>query len=188
MGPAMRVQAPPNLVDLAECRALLDAGVDDFGGISPLTPDHVNPERPWPQLDKLAAVCAEAGFVLRERLTAHPRYLDVPWLDPRLRGACGRAASAPTAGRPAAGHGLPWQEPDGGFAYRRARPTCTPRSTPPGVSEDRRGDFEDVYGDWGVLRDKVARDRGSPSGCRLRVAAALRAPSANPSGLSTATR
>ncbi len=53
MGPAMRVQAPPNLVGLDDCRALLDAGVDDFGGISPLTPDHVNPERPWPQITAL---------------------------------------------------------------------------------------------------------------------------------------
>ena len=48
LGPKLRVQAPPNLVDLAECRALLEAGVDDWGGVSPLTPDHVNPERPWP--------------------------------------------------------------------------------------------------------------------------------------------
>ena len=50
LGPKARVQAPPNLVDLSECRALLDAGVDDWGGVSPLTPDHVNPERPWPSL------------------------------------------------------------------------------------------------------------------------------------------
>src|SRR4029450_11650300 len=52
-GPKARVQAPPNLVDLTECRALLEAGVDDWGGVSPLTPDHVNPERPWPSLDPL---------------------------------------------------------------------------------------------------------------------------------------
>ena len=51
----MRVQAPPNLVDLAETRLLLAAGVDDWGGVSPLTPDHVNPERPWPQVEALAA-------------------------------------------------------------------------------------------------------------------------------------
>ena len=50
LGPRARVQAPPNLVDLEECRALLDAGIDDWGGVSPLTPDHVNPERPWPSL------------------------------------------------------------------------------------------------------------------------------------------
>ena len=106
LGPSVRLQAPPNLVDLAECRALLDAGVDDFGGISPLTPDHVNPERPWPQVEELAALCREAGFDLVERLTAHPPYLSEPWLDPRLlphvaalRGADGLAR----AGRGAAG-------------------------------------------------------------------------------------
>ena len=61
LGPRARVQAPPNLVDLAECRALLDAGVDDWGGVSPLTPDHVNPERPWPSLDRLREVRGSAG-------------------------------------------------------------------------------------------------------------------------------
>ena len=65
MGPGVRVQAPPNLVEPSECRALLDAGVDDFGGISPVTPDHVNPERPWPEIEQLTEVCADAGFVLR---------------------------------------------------------------------------------------------------------------------------
>ena len=74
MGPRMRVQSPPNLVDLAETAALLAAGVDDWGGVSPLTPDHVNPERPWPHVQDLARVTADAGFVLRERLTAHPGY------------------------------------------------------------------------------------------------------------------
>src|SRR5687767_14800459 len=75
LGPKMRVQAPPNLVDLAECRALLSAGVDDFGGVSPLTPDHVNPERPWPSLDQLRRVVSEAGFDLQPRLTVHPEYV-----------------------------------------------------------------------------------------------------------------
>ena len=64
LGPKARVQAPPNLVDLSECRALLDAGVDDWGGVSPLTPDHVNPERPWPSLDRLREVTEAAGLTL----------------------------------------------------------------------------------------------------------------------------
>jgi len=64
LGPNVRVQAPPNLVSRAECLALIGAGVDDWGGVSPLTPDHVNPERPWPALDELAAVTAEAGYDL----------------------------------------------------------------------------------------------------------------------------
>ena len=54
LGPGMRIQAPPNLVSREECLALIGAGVDDWGGVSPLTPDHVNPERPWPNLDDLA--------------------------------------------------------------------------------------------------------------------------------------
>ena len=75
LGPKMRIQAPPNLVDLEECTALLGAGVDDWGGVSPLTPDHVNPERPWPSLDRLRSITDAAGFTLRARLTAHPEYV-----------------------------------------------------------------------------------------------------------------
>jgi FO synthase len=185
LGPAMRVQAPPNLVDLAECRALLDAGVDDFGGISPLTPDHVNPERPWPQIDELTALCADAGFVLRERLTAHPRYLDGPWLDPRLvshvealRGFDGLADET------AAPSGLPWQEPDGGFDVTTGRADLHTSVDTEGRRSDRRGDFEDVYGDWGMLREKVAAD-SRPERLSSDIAAALRSAEAHPSGLST---
>ena len=54
LGPRARIQAPPNLID-AEFELLLRAGIDDWGGVSPVTPDHVNPERPWPQIDVLAA-------------------------------------------------------------------------------------------------------------------------------------
>jgi 7,8-didemethyl-8-hydroxy-5-deazariboflavin synthase CofH subunit/7,8-didemethyl-8-hydroxy-5-deazariboflavin synthase CofG subunit len=81
----VRVQAPPNLSDdLAE---LLGAGVDDWGGVSPVTPDHVNPERPWPALDRLRADTEAAGYVLAARLTAHPRYVLDPatWLHPDVR-------------------------------------------------------------------------------------------------------
>lgn len=88
-GPRMRIQAPPNLSSPAELALLLEAGVDDWGGVSPLTADHVNPERPWPHLDDLAAHTAAAGFTLRERLTAHPEYVSgaAEWIDPRLQGA-----------------------------------------------------------------------------------------------------
>ena len=185
MGPSMRVQAPPNLVDLVECRALLDAGVDDFGGVSPLTPDHVNPERPWPQVEQLAAVCAESGFELRERLTAHPPYLDVPWLDPRLRhhvdalrGPDGLAApTAPAVGRA-------WQEPDGGW-QDAGRTDLHAAIDTAGRTEDRRGDFEDVYGDWDVLREAV-RATAVPSRLDPDVSAALRAAERDPSGVSRA--
>ncbi len=83
LGPGTRIQAPPNLVG-REHRLILDAGIDDWGGVSPLTPDHVNPERPWPRLDELAGITAAAGFALRERLTIYPPYQRAPWLDPGL--------------------------------------------------------------------------------------------------------
>lgn len=85
-GPDMRIQVPPNLSDPRELGLLIEAGADDWGGVSPLTADHVNPERPWPQIDDLAAHTAAAGFLLRERLTAHPEYvLDAAhWIDPAL--------------------------------------------------------------------------------------------------------
>src|SRR5262249_16818654 len=74
LGPKARIQAPPNLVG-AQYDLILRAGIDDWGGVSPLTPDHVNPERPWPDIDELAAHTAQAGFTLRERLTIYPPYL-----------------------------------------------------------------------------------------------------------------
>lgn len=108
LGPHMRIQAPPNLTDPDELDLLVRAGVDDWGGVSPLTADHVNPERPWPHLDDLAALTAASGFELRERLTAHPEYVrDADrWIDPALHGAVaaladpetGLAAAAATAG------------------------------------------------------------------------------------------
>ena len=84
LGPRMRLQAPPNLSAPDELALLLGAGIDDWGGVSPLTPDHVNPERPWPHVEDLAAFSAAAGFELRERLTSHPEYVrrGEPWLDP----------------------------------------------------------------------------------------------------------
>src|SRR6476660_6316982 len=85
LGPKARIQAPPNLID-EEYALLIRAGIDDWGGVSPVTPDHVNPERPWPALDDLAERTKAAGFVLRERLTIYPEYArrGVPWLDARL--------------------------------------------------------------------------------------------------------
>jgi len=65
LGPGVRLQAPPNLSD--DLALLLRAGVDDWGGVSPVTPDHVNPERPWPHLDALRESTAAAGFELRAR-------------------------------------------------------------------------------------------------------------------------
>ncbi|HEX6596160.1 MAG TPA: 7,8-didemethyl-8-hydroxy-5-deazariboflavin synthase CofG, partial [Acidimicrobiales bacterium] len=80
----VRLQAPPNLSD--DFGRLLDAGIDDWGGVSPVTPDHVNPERPWPALDRLREVTESRRFVLAPRLTVYPGYVSAParWLDPAL--------------------------------------------------------------------------------------------------------
>ncbi|MEZ5381274.1 MAG: 5-amino-6-(D-ribitylamino)uracil--L-tyrosine 4-hydroxyphenyl transferase CofH [Microthrixaceae bacterium] len=78
------IQAPPNLSD--EFGHLLTAGVSDWGGVSPITADHVNPERPWPARDRLASVTEAEGFTLAPRLTVHPAWAAEPtrWLDPGL--------------------------------------------------------------------------------------------------------
>jgi len=83
--PDVVVQAPPNLSD--DPGRLLDAGIADWGGVSPVTIDHVNPERPWPQLDRLRRITEARGFTLAPRLTAHPRYVLDPstWLAAGVR-------------------------------------------------------------------------------------------------------
>jgi FO synthase len=79
------VQAPPNL-NPAATALLLDAGINDFGGISPVTPDYINPIHPWPHIDTLATTCAARGYTLRPRAPIYDRYLDAPgFLDPGLR-------------------------------------------------------------------------------------------------------
>ncbi|MGW7679278.1 bifunctional FO biosynthesis protein CofGH [Kribbella sp. NPDC054772] len=201
LGPRVRVQAPPNLVDLAECRALLDAGIDDFGGVSPLTPDHVNPERPWPQIDDLVKVTADAGFVLRERLTAHPEYLREPWLDPRLISHVEALLDPETglANEDAMPVGLPWQEPDGGWDSVGRTDLHTAIDTE-GRRTETRSDFDAAYGDWDVLREDVAARRAaeataggtgaagttSPERISAEVKAALAAAERDPAGLSDA--
>jgi FO synthase len=94
-GPEMNIQAPPNLNPggLAE---MIAAGINDWGGVSPVTPDHVNPERPWPALDRLAEETAAAGKLLVERLAIYPAYArDVErWIDPALHTAVLRAIDA----------------------------------------------------------------------------------------------
>jgi FO synthase len=73
--PAMNLQAPPNLSDL-HYADLLDGGINDWGGISPLTPDFINPEKPWPHLDKLRQRTEAKGFELRQRLPVYPEFVE----------------------------------------------------------------------------------------------------------------
>ncbi|MDQ2790568.1 MAG: 7,8-didemethyl-8-hydroxy-5-deazariboflavin synthase [Pseudonocardiales bacterium] len=83
--PQVHVQAPPNLTD--DPASILAAGIDDWGGVSPITADHVNPERPWPALDELRNATQMAGHTLAPRLTIYPEYALHPerWLDQAVR-------------------------------------------------------------------------------------------------------
>ncbi|MTB88865.1 7,8-didemethyl-8-hydroxy-5-deazariboflavin synthase CofG [Aeromicrobium senzhongii] len=107
LGPDARIQAPPNLSDPGELARLVAAGIDDWGGISPLTADHVNPERPWPQVDQLTELTRATGYELRERLTVHPHYIRDrdTWIDPMLHDAV--LAFADADGLAAAGERTP---------------------------------------------------------------------------------
>src|SRR3954462_4938997 len=196
LGPKARVQAPPNLSDSTELGLLLRAGVDDWGGVSPLTPDHVNPERPWPNIDKLAALTAEAGYTLRERLAAQPPYVlsPEPWLDPRVRPHV--AALAGPDGLAVDGRipaGLPWQAPDEAWTVLgtgSGRVDLHVEVDTVGRTTDRRSDFDAVYGDWSELRARTesARDGHSTAlaaGEREVLAALLHAEQ-DPAGLSDA--
>jgi len=181
LGPRTRVQAPPNLVD-SEYVLMLRAGIDDWGGVSPLTPDHVNPERPWPQIDDLAARTAESGFTLRERLTIYPEYVrrGEPWLDPRLGAHV--AALADPDGLARSGvrpEGLPWQEPDGGWADQ-GRTDLHVEIDSTGRTTDRREDFDEVYGDWAEVGTRIR----SAERFDADVSAALRSAERDPGGVS----
>ncbi|MCY4134371.1 MAG: 5-amino-6-(D-ribitylamino)uracil--L-tyrosine 4-hydroxyphenyl transferase CofH [bacterium] len=96
----IHLQAPPNLSD--DFGQLLDAGIDDWGGISPVTADHVNPERPWPAVDRLRAVTETKGFSLAPRLTVYPEYALDPerWLDADMRFPVLDRSDAEGLGRP----------------------------------------------------------------------------------------
>lgn len=113
LGPTVHLQAPPNLSGAAYPR-LLAAGIDDWGGVSPVTPDHVNPEAPWPQLDALERASADAGFVLSQRLCVYPEFALTPdpWLAGRMRSVV--ASVMDTNGLALAEvkpSGQPWQDP-----------------------------------------------------------------------------
>ncbi|GII00898.1 bifunctional FO biosynthesis protein CofGH [Planobispora takensis] len=184
LGPKVRLQAPPNLVD-SEYDLMIRAGIDDWGGVSPLTPDHVNPERPWPQIEELAARTAASGFTLRERLTIYPEYVlaGEPWLDPRLSAHVAALADPATglAREDAEIVGRPWQEPDGGFASA-GRTDLHTAVDAEGRAADRRDDFDHVYGDWDALRERLP----AASGVALRlgeVREALRRAESDPAGL-----
>ena len=191
LGPGVRIQAPPNLSD--DLVPLLRAGVDDWGGVSPVTPDHVNPERPWPHLDALRESTEAAGYVLRPRLTAHPRYvLSGEWIDPRVRPHVDALADPQGLfDRRVLPVGLPWQEPDadaGGYADFAARAAggrvdLHVDIDVTGRGADRRADFADVYGDWDEVSERARRVSASASRMPTDVRRALDVAHSDPAQL-----
>ena len=194
LGPSARIQAPPNLIG-EQYQLILSAGIDDWGGVSPLTPDHVNPERPWPQIDDLAAQTAAGGFELAERLTIYPNYIREPWLDPRLARHVAALADPATglARAEAEPQGMPWQEPDGGWGDSSGRTDLFTTIDTLGRTKDRRDDFTEVYGDWDEVAARISTgspaNTGSPAstttpgGGRAEILAALRSAERDPAGI-----
>ena len=193
LGPSVSVQAPPNLSEPQSIPRLLAAGVDDWGGVSPVTPDHVNPERPWPEVEDLRRWTAESGLSLTERLTAHPRFVlgalerDEAWIDPRLHPHVARwpTRQPDWPAEDARATGLRWQEPDGGMAVAgvgTGRVDLHRGVDEDGRSADRRSDFDEVYGDWQEVASRV----DGPAVPRLDtdVRAALGRAQDDPAGLS----
>ncbi|KZL29977.1 MULTISPECIES: bifunctional FO biosynthesis protein CofGH [Rhodococcus] len=186
LGPTMRIQSPPNLVSNSECLALLGAGVDDWGGVSPLTPDHVNPERPWPNLETLAEISAEGGFILTERTAAQPAYVlaGAPWIDPRIAGHV-QALADPKTGlalpdtKPV---GRPWQEPDESWESSGRVDLNTEIDTD-GRNTETRSDLGSAFGDWETVREQVL-ELSAPIRVDTDLLAALRSAERDPAGCS----
>jgi FO synthase len=153
-GPRMHVQAPPNLSDEAYPR-LLDAGIDDWGGVSPLTPDHVNPEKPWPQIERLAAATRARGLELRERLTVYPEFAirPDPWIAGKMQAPV--AALAGADGLAVEGRRpepVPWQDPDVQWKPREIALTFAK-----GAEAGLRDDALHVYGDFDAFEVEATR-------------------------------
>jgi FO synthase len=162
LGPRANVQAPPNLSDEGFPR-LLDAGINDWGGVSPVTPDHVNPEKPWPHLDRLRRETEARGYELRARLTAYPSYVLAPdpWLSGRMRAPVEALAGAGGYARPGVrAVGVAWQDPDVvphkalSGALRAIEDDTSARDE---LSRGLRADTVAVHGDWDALEVDASR-------------------------------
>jgi FO synthase len=144
LGAGMHLQAPPNLSDDGYGR-LLDAGIDDWGGVSPVTPDHVNPEKPWPQLEELAERTAERGYRLRARLTIYPEYASKPdpWIAGRMQEPVRRLMDDDGLARDGAAEPTSWQDPEVAWKPRAIALTFAKQA-----GAGLRDDAADVYGDF----------------------------------------
>jgi FO synthase len=145
LGPRAHVQAPPNL-SYDDFPRLLDAGIDDWGGVSPVTVDHVNPEAPWPHVEKLRDATESRGLELAPRLAVYPEWISGKWLDPNVLPAVLRASDSLGLARED-----PWSP---GFAG--AIP-FTPRDALPVDTRDELGEDEIIrlFRARGRERDRV---------------------------------
>jgi FO synthase len=172
-GPRMNLQAPPNLSD-PDYPRLLDAGVNDWGGVSPVTIDHVNPEAPWPRLHDLRRRTADRGYTLRERLAIYPEYAVKP--DPWLSGKMQEPVRKLAAGDGLAIEGrapepTPWQDPE---VQWKPRTTALTFAKPDGTG--LREDATDVYGDFesiSLTTEWTKRPRRDAARLRAEVKRAL---------------
>jgi FO synthase len=154
LGPRINVQAPPNLSDRHYPR-LLDAGINDWGGVSPITPDHVNPEAPWPRLEELRRRTEEKGFTLRERLCVYPEYTARP--DPYLAAKMRQPVAALLGDDGLARQGhvpepTPWQDPEVQW-----KPRLISLAFDKGPGGGLRADAEAVYGDLESIEVETTR-------------------------------
>jgi FO synthase len=167
VGPHLSVQAPPNLSDPSQRLRLLDAGINDWGGVSPLTPDHVNPERPWPTIEALAASTARRGKTLRERLTVYPRFAAEPdpWVAARMRApveaVLGDDGLAVEGQRP---DPIGWQDPDVLWKPRTIALTFAK-----GPDAGLRVDADRVYGTFEGVDNPITQGWASARVDRARI-------------------
>jgi FO synthase len=172
-GPYVNVQAPPNLSEPHYPR-LTDAGINDWGGVSPVTIDHVNPEAPWPKFGDLERRTAEKGYTLRERLAIYPEYAlkPDPWIAGKMqepiRTLAGPDGLAAPGIKP---EPTPWQDPK-----VRWKPRTTALTFAKGPGTGLRVDAQDVYGSFDsilVTQDWVERVRRPPERLATEIKRAL---------------
>jgi len=186
-GPRMRIQAPPNLSEPSEFAALIAAGIDDWGGVSSVTADHVNPERPWPEIELLAYESQLAGFELRARLTIYSNYVQSvdQWVDPKVKPFISSLADQNGLAIPhVIAVGSPWQENSEGL-QSLGRIDLGDSIDIRGRDSQMRSDFDSIYGHWPSISDEFnqLRSTGSPA-WKSSFMSVLSKVSKNPSALS----
>jgi FO synthase len=172
-GPYVNVQAPPNLSEPHYPR-LTDAGINDWGGVSPVTIDHVNPEAPWPKFGDLERRTAQKGYTLRERLAIYPEYAlkPDPWIAGKMQEPIRKLAGPDGLAAPGIKpEPTPWQDPK-----VRWKPRTTALTFAKGPETGLRVDAQDVYGSFDsilVTQDWVERMRRPPERLATEIKRAL---------------